>query len=117
MTRSTLAGASQKRSSGLFKYLAQRLIELTITLHIKLGVGLALKRPLYEMNSTTIDKCSKLVTWANFGLTKPAVKAHNMIDLRGGITLTRGFSETNVRQFTGHRSFGKQCLQVSQIPL
>lgn len=102
MTRSTLVGASQKRSSDLFKYFAQRLIELVITLHIKLGIGLAVKRALCEMNSTTIGKCPKLVSWANFGLTKPAVKAHSVIDLRGGFPLTRGFSETNVRQFTGH---------------
>jgi hypothetical protein len=94
VTRSTLADANERRTSELFESLAQRLIELAIALHKDHDIGLGLKEPLYAMDSTTIDLCLKLFTWADFRSTKAAVKAHTVIDLRGAIpvmiTITTG---------------------------
>jgi hypothetical protein len=46
---------------------------------------LDLKEPLYALDSTTIDLCLSLFSWADFRQTKAAVKAHTVIDLRGAI--------------------------------
>lgn len=94
VTRSTLADANERRNSELFESLAQRLIEMALTLFKDHDIGLGLKEPLYAMDSTTIDLCLKLFPWADFRQTKAAVKAHTVIDLRGAIpvmiTITTG---------------------------
>ncbi len=85
VSRSTLADANERRDSHLFEALSQRLIEMALVLYKDHDIGLALKEPLYAMDSTTIDLCLTLFPWADFRSTKAGIKAHTVIDLRGSI--------------------------------
>ena len=48
-------------------------------------LGLDLDNTIYALDSTTIDLTLTLFPWADFRLTKTAIKMHNQIDLRGPI--------------------------------
>ncbi len=85
LSRSTLADAAQRRDYKLFEALGQRLIATALALHQDDEQPLALQGPLYAMDSTTIDLCLQLFSWAYFRRTKAAVKAHTVLDLRGAI--------------------------------
>ena len=85
VSRSTLADANERRDSHLFEALGGRLIEIALALYKDHGIGLGLKKPLYAMDSTTIDLCLTLFPWADFRSTKAGIKAHSVIDLRGSI--------------------------------
>jgi len=85
ISRSTLADANERRDWQLFEALGRRLIATAVELYRDEDTGLGLKEPLYAMDSTTIDLCLSLFPWADFRSTKAAVKAHTIVDLRGGI--------------------------------
>ena len=85
ISRSTLADANERRDWRLFEALGHRLIATAVELHQGEETGLGFKEPLYALDSTTIDLCLTLFPWADFRSTKAAVKAHTIIDLRGGI--------------------------------
>jgi Transposase DDE domain len=44
-----------------------------------------LKDTVYALDSTTIDLCLSVFSWAPFRSTKAAVKLHTLLDLRGSI--------------------------------
>src|SRR5574343_1439458 len=85
VTRSTLADANERRDFRLFEALGQRLIAHALALYQDEDLGLGLKGPVYALDSTTIDLCLSLFPWADFRQTKPAVKAHVLLDLRAAI--------------------------------
>lgn len=85
ISRSTLADANERRDWHLFEALGRRLIATAVELYRDEDTGLGLKEPLHAMDSTTIDLCLSLFPWADFRSTKAAVKAHTIVDLRGGI--------------------------------
>jgi Domain of unknown function (DUF4372)/Transposase DDE domain len=85
ISRSTLADANERRDWRLFQALGHRLIATSVELYQGEDIGLGLKEPLYAMDSTTIALCLALFPWADFRLTKAAVKVHTIIDLRGAI--------------------------------
>src|SRR6266566_360250 len=71
VARSTLADANELRDWRIYADFAQVLI--------------AIARPLYAHDSTTIDLCLALFPWAKFRKHKAAVKMHTLLDLRGNI--------------------------------
>ena len=47
--------------------------------------GVDLKESVYALDTTTIDLCLSVFSWAPFRPTKAAVKLHTLLDLRGNI--------------------------------
>jgi hypothetical protein len=83
--RSTLADANETHDWRIFAEFAQHLIGIARPLHATDPIGLELDHTLYALDSTTIDLCLSLFTWAKFRQHKAAVKMHTLLDLRGNI--------------------------------
>jgi len=83
--RSTLADALNQRDWRIYHALAQRLIARARALYAKEPALVDLDTSVYALDSTTIDLCLSLFSWAPFRSTKAAVKMHTLLDLRGSI--------------------------------
>ncbi|MFZ2422826.1 MAG: IS4 family transposase [Anaerolineae bacterium] len=85
LARSTLADANEARDWRIYAELAQRLIAQARKLYAGDSLGLDLDNTVYALDSTTIDLCLSVFSWAHFRTTKAAVKMHTLLDLRGNI--------------------------------
>jgi IS4 transposase len=56
-------------------------------LYIDEPFGVDLKESVYALDTTTIDLCLSVFSWAPFRSTKAAVKLHTLLDLRGNIPI------------------------------
>jgi len=83
--RSTLADANQARDWRIYAEFGQRLIAQARRLYLGESLLAELDNTVYALDSTTIDLCLSLFTWAHFRSTKAAVKMHTLLDLRGNI--------------------------------
>lgn len=83
ISRTTLAGANERRDWRIFQDFGQTLIGIAQELYQGDPLAIELEQPLYAFDSTTIDLCLTLFPWAEFRKTKAAVKMHTLIDLRG----------------------------------
>ena len=89
ISRNTLANANRTRPWMVFADLAQNLIGVARPLYANDPTGAEFKAlmgaTVYALDSTTIDLCLSLFSWAPFRRTKAAIKLHTLIDLRGSI--------------------------------
>jgi hypothetical protein len=85
VARSTLADANERRDWRIWADFAQVLIGRARKLYLHEEFGVELSNTVYAFDSTTIDLCLSLFPWAHFRRRKAAVKAHTLLDLRGGI--------------------------------
>lgn len=85
VSRSTLADANEVRDWRIYAEFAQRLIGIARGLYVDEPFGVDLKETVYALDSTTIDLCLSVFTWAPFRSTKAAIKLHTLLDLRGNI--------------------------------
>ena len=89
ISRNTLANANGTRPWSVFAELAQHLIGIARPLYADDPLGKDFKflvgATVYALDSTTIDLCLSLFSWAPFRSTKAAIKLHTLIDLRGSI--------------------------------
>jgi hypothetical protein len=85
VSRSTLADANEVRDWRIYAEFAQRLIGIARGLYVDEAFGVDLKETVYALDSTTIDLCLSVFTWAPFRSTKAAIKLHTLLDLRGNI--------------------------------
>jgi hypothetical protein len=85
VARSTLADANEARDWRIYADFAQRLIGMARKLYIDEPFGVDLKETVYALDTTTIDLCLSVFSWAPFRSTKAAVKLHTLLDLRGNI--------------------------------
>ena len=85
VARSTLADANESRDWRIWADFAQVLIRKARNLYATEPLELELSNTVYALDSTTIDLCLSVFPWANFRSTKPAVKMHTLLDLRGVI--------------------------------
>jgi hypothetical protein len=85
VSRTTLAGANERRNYRIFEDFGHVLIGIAQGLYRDEPIAVELKQPLFAFDSTTIDRCLSLFPWAGFRKTKAAVKLHALIDLRGSI--------------------------------
>ena len=94
VSRTTLADANERRDWRIFQDFGHVLIGMAQKLYQSDAIAVELTQPLYAFDSTTIDLCLSLFSWAEFRKTKAAVKMHTLIDLRGPIptwvTITTG---------------------------
>ena len=85
VARNTLADANAVRDWRIYADFAQSLIGIARPLYDDEPFGVDLKQSVYALDSTTIDLCLSLFSWAPFRSTKAAVKVHTLLDLRGNI--------------------------------
>jgi hypothetical protein len=83
--RSTLADANESRDWHIWSDLAALLIRRARRLYADDSLGLELDNTVYALDSSTIDLCLSLFSWAPFRSTKAAIKLHTLLDLRGAI--------------------------------
>ena len=84
--RSTLADANESRDWRIWSDLAAVLIRRARKLYMGDAVlGVELDNTVYALDSSTIDLCLSLFSWAPFRSTKAAIKLHTLLDLRGAI--------------------------------
>jgi uncharacterized protein DUF4372 len=85
VARNTLANANAVRDWRIYCDFAQRLIGIARQLYAEEPLGIELNDTVYALDSTTIDLCLSVFSWAPFRSTKAAVKLHTLLDLRGSI--------------------------------
>lgn len=85
VSRSALSDANESRDWRIYYEFAQALIRIARQLYAKESLGIELKETVYALDSTTIDLCLSVFSWALFRETKAAVKLHTLLDLRGSI--------------------------------
>lgn len=88
VSRSTLADANEKRDWRIFADFAQILIGQARVLYAEEDFGVELEQAAYALDSTTIDLCLSLFSWAQFRKRKGAIKLHTLLDLRGNFPST-----------------------------
>ena len=76
LRRSTLADANEARDWRIHAEFAQRLIAQARRLYTNEDLGFDLANTVYALDSTTIDLCLAVFTWAQFRTTKAAQDAH-----------------------------------------
>jgi Domain of unknown function (DUF4372)/Transposase DDE domain len=84
VARNALTNAT-RRDWRIYCDFAQRLIGIARRLYAEEPLGIELKDTVYALDSTTIDLCLSVFSWAPFRSTKAAVKLHTLLDLRGSI--------------------------------
>lgn len=85
ISRSTLADANETRDWHIYADFAQTLIHEAQYLYAKEPFGVELKETVYALDSSTVDLCLSLFSWAHFRKTKAAIKLHTLLNLRGNI--------------------------------
>jgi transposase len=83
--RSTLADANELRDWRIYAELAERLMIQARKLYAQESLGMDLNAAAYALDSTTIELCISLFSWAHFRPTQAAIKMHTLLDLRGSI--------------------------------
>ena len=83
---STLYYANEQRDWRIYETFAQTLINRARILYQDDNSFLeGLDGTFYALDSTTIDLCLSVFSWAHFRESKGAVKAHTLLDLRGNL--------------------------------
>ena len=85
VSRNTLANANATRDWRIYAQFAQRLIGIARRLYAEESFGVDLKEAVYALDSTLIDLCLTLFTWAPSQQSKAGVRLHTLLDLRGPI--------------------------------
>ena len=85
ISRNTLANANKTRDWRIYADFAQSLIQVARKLYLDEDIGVELDNTIYALDATTIDLCLSVFPWANFRMTKAAIKLHTLLDLRGSI--------------------------------
>ena len=87
ISRNTLANANRVRPWEVFVDLAHHLIGTARTLYANEPTNAEFKSlmgaTVYALDSTTIDLCLSLFSWAPFRTAKAAIKLHTLIELKG----------------------------------
>src|SRR5580700_3759929 len=96
VARSTLAEANESRDWRIFADFAQVLIAVARPLYADDPIGVDLDASLYALDSTTIDLCLSLFSWARFRQHKAAIKLHTLLDLHGNIPTFIGITDGKV---------------------
>jgi hypothetical protein len=85
VSRSTLADANNHRDWRLYADLAQNLIHQARNLYLDEDFGMELDNTVYALDSTTIDLCLSVFTWAAYCKDQAGIRLHTLLDLRGPI--------------------------------
>src|SRR5262249_46922768 len=104
VARNTLANANATRDWRIYCDFAQRLIGIARQIYAEEPLGIEFKDTVYALDSTTIDLCLLVFSWAPFRSTKAAVKLHTLLDLRGRILSLTMFERTPINQLLSQQA-------------
>lgn len=96
--RSTLADANEARNWHIWEDLAMLLIQRARKLYCNDSFGIDLTTTAYALDTTTIDLCLSLFSWALFRTNKAAVGLYTLLDLRDNIPSNWGASASQTRK-------------------
>lgn len=85
ISKSTLADANEKRDNNIYADLAKLLMIKAQDLYVNETLEVELNNSLYALDSTTIDLCLSMFSWAKYKKHKGAIKLHTVLNLRGNI--------------------------------
>jgi hypothetical protein len=85
VARGTLSRENERRDWSIYADFAQVLIRIARPLYADEDLGLDLDNTVHALDASTIGLCLSVFPWALFRSTKPAVKLHTLLDLRGNI--------------------------------
>ena len=85
IAKSTLADANESRDWRIYQDFALSQIKVARQLYSQDSFAVELKQTAYALDTTTIDLCLSVFSWAHFRQAKAAVKMHTLLDLRGNI--------------------------------
>jgi hypothetical protein len=86
VSHSTLTRANENRDWRIYADFAKYLIGMTKPLYVEENdFVLDLDNTVYALDSTTIDLCLSVFSWARYKQRKGAVKMHTLLDLRGNL--------------------------------
>ena len=80
VSRSTLADANEQRDWRIYADFGMRLIQIARSLYADNSFAVELEHTAYALDTTTIDLCLSVFSWARFRSTKAAVKLHTLPD-------------------------------------
>lgn len=80
-----LSHAMAQRDWKIFADLGYLLIDEAQNLYKNDSYDLDLKNPVFALDSTTIDLCLSLFTWADFRSKKAGIKVHTLLDTKSAI--------------------------------
>jgi hypothetical protein len=94
----TLSNANAKRDWQIWRDYAQSVIPQARNLYrgTRIATDEEVKNTVYAFDSSTVDLCLSLFSWARFRKTKAGIKLHTMIDLRGIIPVYIDITEAKV---------------------
>jgi hypothetical protein len=87
--RDTLADTNEERDWHNYVEFAQKVIAEGRRLHTEGPLGLELDQTVCALESTTIDLCLSLSSWARVGRTRGSIKLHTLLHLQGSIPASR----------------------------
>ena len=118
MARSTLADANETRGWLIHADFALPLIATARNLYAADPIGVDLEQSLYAPDSTTIDLCLSVFSWARFRKHKGAVKMHTLLDLHGNIPSFIRIADGKMHDLFIHllNLRCKRCLQSRRWP-
>jgi hypothetical protein len=86
ISRNTMSNANAVRDWRIYADFAQHLIAVARDLYVNDRLPeLEELDAVYALDSSTIDLCLSVFSWAPFRSTKAAIKLHTLLDLRGNI--------------------------------
>ena len=85
IARTTLADANEGRDSRIFEDFALHLIGIARAMYSRDSLGAQLTHTVYAIDSSTIDLCLGLFSWAPAANARAGVKVHTVLDLQGNI--------------------------------
>jgi hypothetical protein len=86
ISRNTMSNANAVRDWRIYADFAQHLIAVARDLYVNDRLPeLEELDTVYALDSSTIDLCLSVFSWAPFRSTKAAIKLHTLLDLRGNI--------------------------------
>jgi hypothetical protein len=95
-----MADANEARDWRIFADFAQVLIATARPLYADDPIGVDLNASLYALDSTTVDLCLSLFSWARFRRHKAAIKLHTLLDLHGNIPTFIGITDGKTADVT-----------------
>ena len=81
IARNTLANANKVRDWRIYADFTQELMKIARDLYMNEAFAVDLANTVYAFDSSTVDLCLSLFSWAAFRRAKAAIKLHTHLDL------------------------------------
>lgn len=85
IARNTLSNANNIRDWRIYADFAQILIHKARNLYSNEDFGVELEETVYALDSTTINLCLSIFSWAAYCQEQAGIRMHTLLDLRGSI--------------------------------